>query len=106
MLENRLRSLLNRHRHQSYEQLRNETDAGDISDGVSRRDSGRVHQLEDYSDSSFSWLEYSMFFWMGANMLWAWYVTKFPLQGRTLAVYLNLLNVSRCGAAFRGCICI
>ncbi|EGC48045.1 nucleoside transporter [Histoplasma capsulatum var. duboisii H88] len=72
MLENRLRSLLNRHRHQSYEQLRNETDAGDISDGVSRRDSGRVHQLEDYSGSPFSWLEYSMFFWMGVNMLWAW----------------------------------
>ncbi|PGH31129.1 solute carrier family 29 (equilibrative nucleoside transporter), member 1/2/3 [[Emmonsia] crescens] len=72
MLENRLRSLLGRRRQQSYEQLRDQADVGDIPDGVSYSDSGRDHQLEDYSASPFSWLEYSILFWMGVNMLWAW----------------------------------
>ncbi|OJD12643.1 hypothetical protein AJ78_06798 [Emergomyces pasteurianus Ep9510] len=72
MLEDRLRSLLTRRRQQSYEQLRDEADIGEIDDGVSCSDSGRAHQLEDYLVSPFSWLEYSVFFWMGVNMLWAW----------------------------------
>lgn len=27
-------------------------------------------------DVSFSWLEYSIFLWMGVSMLWAWYVAS------------------------------
>ncbi|ODH13350.1 hypothetical protein ACO22_07345 [Paracoccidioides brasiliensis] len=69
MLENRLRGLLER-RQQSYEQLRDEADDEVIDHGVSCSDSGLP--LEDYASSPFSWLEYSIFFWMGMNMLWAW----------------------------------
>ncbi|KAL2369591.1 hypothetical protein RJ035_006292 [Blastomyces gilchristii] len=72
MLENRLRSLLTRRRQQSYEQLRDEADVNEIEDGSSYSDSGRGHQLDDCTASPFSWLEYSILFWMGVNMLWAW----------------------------------
>ncbi|OAX81677.1 hypothetical protein ACJ72_03981 [Emergomyces africanus] len=72
MLEDRLRSLLTRRQQQSYEQLRDEADIGEIDDGLTYSDSVRAHQLEDHSSSPFSWLEYSVFFWMGVNMLWAW----------------------------------
>ncbi|PGH02517.1 hypothetical protein AJ79_07630 [Helicocarpus griseus UAMH5409] len=71
MLEDGLRGLLARRR-QSYEQLRGDADHGDIDDGVQYSDSGSVRPLEDCPASPFSWLEYSIFFWMGVNMLWAW----------------------------------
>ena len=34
-----------------------------------------LRRSEVLSDTSFSWLEYSIFLWMGVSMLWAWYVT-------------------------------
>ncbi|KLJ08856.1 hypothetical protein EMPG_09942 [Blastomyces silverae] len=74
MLEDRLRSLLTRRRQQSYEQLPDEADVRESEDGNSYSDSGRGHELDDCTASPFSWLEYSILFWMGVNMLWAWYV--------------------------------
>lgn len=77
---------------ESYERLldnNNEANAGDVDDPSIAEDGG------SRSESSFSWLEYSIFFLQGIAMLWAWYA--FDLRARRqllstsyMAVYLNI----------------
>ncbi|KAK2813345.1 hypothetical protein FQN50_000660 [Emmonsiellopsis sp. PD_5] len=60
-LEDRLRRLVRR---ASYEQLLNEPEAGEVDEGL-------AYEAEE-PGLPFSWLEYSVFLWLGVSMLWAW----------------------------------
>ena len=72
----RIRAWWNRTPQREYERI-----DGEEGEAVAFETDEGLQGSEVLSDPFFSWLEYSIFLWMGVSMLWAWYVTFPPEIG-------------------------